>query len=378
MYTKLIGRIECVEAALWNGLTGQDYLFLRHEFLSALEQSGAVSAATGWIPQHLLVVDNQQRALAAMPLYLKLHSRGEFVFDQPWATAYGQAGLDYYPKWLTAIPFTPCYGPRVAIAPGIEPSSVFAVIFDTLQALSAQHGISSWHCLFPDSEQSKALQNVGLSLRENVQYQWLNQNYRDFADFLDTFTASKRKMIKRERRKIAEQGIVFVKIRGAEATPEQWDVFFYFYRSTYLKKGSQAYLNLAFFKICADRIGHHMLLIFAVKRGEYVGAALSFIDTHTLYGRHWGGQDGYDFLHFEACYYQGIDYCLEQGLSRFDSGAQGEHKIARGFSPVSTYSAHWLKNPAGARAIEAFLSRENPHITRYKQAASALLPFRKK
>jgi len=377
MRIQLIDSISQIDAVAWNALVEQRYPFLRHEFLSALEQSGAASALTGWTPQHLLLFDNKQNLSAAMPLYLKEHSRGEYVFDHQWANAYYQTGMDYYPKWLTAIPFTPCQGPRMLLAPATDLLSAMSLLLDNIQQSAVRLGISSWHCLFPEPEQLHALKSLGLSIREDVQFQWFNRGYRDFDDFLAAFTASKRKMVKRERRKASEQDIEFIQILGSDADERQWEAFYQFYRMTYLKKGSQPYLNSAFFQICASTMGKQILLILARKNRQYVGAALSFVGTDSLYGRYWGCHDEYDALHFEACYYQGIDYCLANGLSRFDSGAQGEHKIARGFEPVSTYSAHWLKEPAFAKAVDGFLYREKQQIAHYKRAAADFLPFKK-
>lgn len=375
MQAKLIHSLTQIPSDHWNALVGMDYPFMQHAFLLALEQSGAVSEKTGWSPHHLLVTDNDH-IVAVMPLYLKYHSRGEYVFDQQWANACQQSGLDYYPKWLTAIPFTPCQGRRIAIAAHVEPMQVFALILSVIKDISAQHRISSWHCLFPETQQRDQLQALGLSIREDVQFQWFNKGYRDFTDFLDPLSASKRKMIKRERRKASEQAIELQQILASEATEAQWQAFYSFYAMTYLKKASQPYLNLAFFQSCAATIGEKMLLVLAVKNGEYVAAALSFIGADTLYGRYWGCHEDYDALHFEACYYQGIDYCLKHGLQRFDSGAQGEHKIARGFEPVSTYSAHWLRNPAFAQAVEAFLIQERQQVEIYKKDAARYLPFK--
>jgi len=377
MDAKLIDSINRVELGKWNRLIGQNYPFLRHEFLAALEQSGSVSANTGWIPQHLVIEDNNRQLVAAMPLYLKLHSRGEYVFDYQWANAYHQAGLDYYPKWLTAIPFTPCCGPRIAYAQVDDPLPIFQRALGLIQEISDSRNLSSWHCLFPDAGQLEHLKQLGLSIREDIQYHWFNKGYRDFADFLDEFTANKRKMVNRERRKIAERDIAFIHVSGATAKDEEWEVFYHFYCHTYLKKGSRAYLNLPFFKACAATLGKQMLLIFAVKDNRYLGAALSFMGADTLYGRYWGCQDEFDFLHFETCYYQGIEYCINNKLARFDSGAQGEHKISRGFRPINTYSAHWIKNPPFARAIQNYVTRERQQIAQYKEGACDLLPFKK-
>lgn len=356
-------------------MAGGGYPFLRYEFLSVLEETGCVSAKTGWQPRHLLVTD-KNKLVAAMPLYLKSHSWGEYVFDHQWAYAYQQAGGHYFPKLLTAIPFTPCQGARFLTGDSSAQQCAIDLLLASVKALSEQEGISSWHCLFPCSGQLAQLQELGLLIREGVQFQWLNKGYRDFGDFLDTFTSAKRKMVKRERRKVAEQGIEFIRLAGNEANEDQWRIFFDLYKATYFKKGSPPYLNLAFFLSCAERMGRDMLLVFALRNGAYVGAALSFISADTFYGRYWGCLDEFDFLHFETCYYQGLDYCLEQGLRRFDSGAQGEHKIARGFEPVYTYSVHWFADAGFATMIDRFLSREKAAMRLYRQEAAALLPFK--
>ena len=364
-----------VDCADWNRLSGDAYPFLRHEFLLALEQSGSVCEQTGWTPAHLLVLDKDE-LVAFMPLYLKQHSWGEYVFDQQWAQAYQQQGLDYYPKWLTAIPLTPCQGARLVIKAAIDPLVVTETLLTFIKRLSEQRGISSWHCLFPDPQQAEQLRSLGLSIREGVQFHWFNRDYRDFNDFLQTLSASKRKMLKRERRRASEQGISLLRINGADVSDLQWQVFFDFYTMTYLKRGTQPYLNLAFFQQIAATMSEQLLLILAVKDDKYVGAALSFVGSDTLYGRYWGCYEEYNSLHFEACYYQGLDYCIEKGLKRFDSGAQGEHKISRGFEPITTYSAHWLKDARFATAIGQFLAREQKAMQLYKQDAATYLPFK--
>ncbi|MCX7099376.1 MAG: GNAT family N-acetyltransferase [Methylococcales bacterium] len=376
MDIKQIQSMTEVDSADWNRLCADGYPFLRHEFLLALEQSTSVCRQTGWEAAHLLVLDDG-KLVAFMPLYRKHHSYGEYVFDHQWAAAYQQNGRAYYPKYLTAIPLSPCQGPRIAIDGALDPTAVIGLLVAAVKQLSAQQGVSSWHCLFPTLPQSIHLQDLGLSLREGVQFQWFNRGYRDFDDFLQTLTASKRKMVKRERRRVSEQGITLLHINGTDVTAEQWQVFFQFYSLTYLKRGAQPYLNLAFFLQIAATMGGHILLVLAVKDQQYVGAALSFIGNDTLYGRYWGCYDDYHSLHFEACYYQGLDYCIAHGLARFDSGAQGEHKIARGFEPVTTYSAHWIKEPQFAKAIAQFLAREQLAVQHYKQDASTYLPFKK-
>jgi len=375
MEVKQIHSMAQVDCANWNRLSGEAYPFLRHEFLLALEQSGSVCEQTGWAPAHLLVSDNK-KLVAFMPLYLKQHSWGEYVFDHQWAQAYQQNGLDYYPKWLTAIPLTPCQGTRIVIKADIDPLEVMRILLAFIKQLSEQRGISSWHCLFPVPQQAEQLRSLGLSIREGVQFHWFNRGYQDFNAFLQTLSASKRKMIKRERRRVSEQGVHLLRIAGQDVSDLQWQVFFQFYTMTYLKRGSQAYLNLAFFQQLAATMGEQLLLVLAVKDDKYVGAALSFVGSDTLYGRYWGCYEEYNSLHFEACYYQGLDYCIEQGLKRFDSGAQGEHKISRGFEPIATYSAHWIKDARFATAIDQFLAREQKAVQLYKQDAATYLPFK--
>jgi len=377
MEVKQINSMAQVNCADWNRLAGDAYPFLRHEFLLALEQSGSVSGQTGWMPSHLLVID-EEKLLAFMPLYLKQHSWGEYVFDHQWAHAYQQQGLAYYPKWLTAVPLTPCQGPRIVIKATIDPLEVLHTLLTFIKQLSEQRGISSWHCLFPVRQQADLLLSLGLSVREGVQFHWFNQGYRDFNDFLQTLSASKRKMIRRERRRVNEQSVRLLRIAGTDVSDLQWQVFFQFYTMTYLKRGSKPYLNLAFFQQIAATMAEQLLLVLAVKDNKYVAAALNFVGSDTLYGRYWGCYEEYNSLHFEACYYQGLDYCIEHGLKRFDSGAQGEHKISRGFEPITTYSAHWIKDALFAQAIEQFLAKEQKAVQLYKQDAASFLPFKQK
>jgi predicted N-acyltransferase len=375
MHIKQLNSIEQISAAEWNHLVDPAYPFIRHEFLVALEQSGAVSVQTGWQVAHLLVSDDET-ILAILPLYVKRHSRGEYVFDQQWAAAYQHYGVDYYPKLLTAIPFTPCQGQRLLLRPDCDVQMILSLLLAYLQEWAVQDNLSSWHCLFPVGEQLECLHAAGLSIREAVQFHWFNQGYSDFNAYLLSLTASKRKMIKRERRLVTEQGITLQRILGPEITEQQWQVFFKFYMLTYQKKGGQAYLNLAFFKQIAVSMSNKLLLVLAIKEGNYVAAALSFIGEDCLYGRYWGCYAEFSVLHFEACYYQGIEYCIEQGLQRFDSGAQGEHKIARGFQPITTYSAHWMQDSRFAQAIADFLLREQQAVAQYKLDAASYLPFK--
>lgn len=376
MEVKQIQQINQIDASDWNSVSGFAYPFVRHEFLSALELSGTVSEQTGWQPRHLLVFE-QTELVAALPLYLKRHSRGEYVFDQQWAAAYHQRNQDYYPKLITAIPFTPCQGPRLLLKSGMDAPAILASLLAHIQQDAGQNGISSWHCLFPAQQTLQLCRNLGLIVREAVQYQWFNQNYRSFDEYLQTFNAGKRKMLKRERRRIGEQGISLLRVPGLEITDQQWQVFYKFYAMTYFKRQSLPYLNPEFFQQIAANMPEQILLVLAMKENDYVGAALSFVGEDCLYGRFWGCYEAFNALHFEACYYQGLEYCIEHGLQRFDSGAQGEHKISRGFQPVTTYSAHWIKDPGFSRAISQFVEREKSYVASYKQDAAAYLPFKR-
>lgn len=359
----------------WNHLAGPNYPFLRHEFISALERSHSVCPETGWQARHLLIYE-QNEPVALMPLYLKFHSRGEYVFDYQWAEAYRNHNLAYYPKCLTAIPFTPCQGTRIAVKAGVDPKRIVSFVTSYMKETLSDNNISSWHCLFPDSSTAEQLKSQGLSLRKGIQFQWLNKGYRDFNDYLDSFTAGKRKQVKRERRRIAEQNIQFRQIFGKEISEQDWEAFYRFYQMTYFKRGMLPYLNIGFFLEIAETMPQNLLLIVAIKDRKYIGAALSFIGSDTFYGRYWGCDEEYHSLHFEACYYQGLDYCLENRLKRFDSGAQGEHKIARGFEPIDTYSAHWIKDKRFAVAIDDFLEWETAEIQKYRLLAEKHLPFK--
>jgi len=375
MVIRYISSMTEVNAICWNALVQGKDPFIRHEFLLALEQSGSVSRETGWQPHHLLVYE-QQELIAAMPLYLKSHSQGEYVFDQQWADAYIQSGMDYYPKWLNSIPFTPCQGQRVLIKQGLDQQTIIDSCVDFVTQLAQKNNISSLHILFPTHQQTDFLKQQ-LLIREGVQFQWFNHNYSDFKDYLQQFTSRQRKKINKERTSITKQGIELKRLCGIEISEQQWQVFFMFYEMTYLKRGQSAYLNIDFFKQLARSMPEQMMLVLAIKDQAYIGAALSFVSEDTLYGRYWGCYQEFKHLHFETCYYQGLEYCIEQQLKRFDSGAQGEHKISRGFEPVTTYSAHWILNSHFSKLITDFLEREKVLIKQYKHDSSQYLPFKK-
>jgi len=368
-----------IAPAAWNALTGSDYPFLRHEFLLALEYSGCVRAKTGWQPLHVLVeapVEPHQ-LLACMPLYAKTNSMGEYVFDWGWADAYAKHGLDYYPKLLTAIPFTPCTGPRLSCAPGLDLATLLPPLLVEIKALAQRLQASSWHLLFPQNDLRDSLSAQGLLQRTGCQYHWFNADYRDFDHFLASFSSRKRKNLRKEREKVSAAGIDFETLRGTQITSSHWQRFYQFYQSTYLVRGRAPYLNEDFFLQLGETMPEHLLLVLARRDGQYIAGALFFTGGDTLYGRYWGCTEEYQFLHFETCYYQGIEWCIQHGIKRFDSGAQGEHKIQRGFKPVRTSSCHWVRHPDFALAIARFLQEEEQYIGEYVNRAAEFLPFRK-
>jgi len=356
----------------WNALCGTAYPFLRHEFLHALEASGSACADTGWHPCHLEISEDGETRLL-MPLYLKSHSWGEYVFDWAWAEAHERQGLPYYPRLLTAIPFTPATGPRYGSHLGAAES--LQLISDLIPSLCDQVQASSWHGLFVRAEDARALP-APLLLRTGCQYHWFNRGYTSFDHFLDRFNSRKRKAVRRERKKVREQGVRLERRVGTGISTEMLDRFYHFYQMTYLKRGRQGYLTPDFFHRLHQNMAEQLLLVLAWKDDTPVAGALSLIGDDCLYGRYWGCLEEYDSLHFEACYYQGIEFCIEQGLARFDPGAQGEHKIQRGFEPVPTWSAHWIAHPDFRRAISAFLDQETPAVQARMRALAELLPFK--
>ncbi|WP_250656269.1 GNAT family N-acetyltransferase [Alkalimarinus coralli] len=372
----------------WNRLNSADNPFLKYEFLAALETSKSVAPKTGWQPNHLAIRDND-KLIAAIPSYIKQHSYGEYVFDWSWADAYNQYGLHYYPKLLSAIPFTPSVGPRL-LANNLDlDNGLSRRIFEAVKNHASKMGLSSWHLLFPDHASLEALSHPELMLRKGCQFQWCNRYgetqsaktgalmYDSFEQFLDQMTSRKRKNIRKERQQVKDQGIRFIQFEGHEITPQALEKFYLFYHATYLKRGQQGYLNQAFFQQITRSMPDNLLLVMAEKAGEYVAAALFLKDDQTLYGRYWGCMEEYKQLHFETCYYQGIDYCIKHKLERFDAGAQGEHKIQRGFKPVPTYSLHWIGHSGFRAAIQDFIKREAVQVDHYMDDAFRYLPFKR-
>lgn len=377
MRTEILDSITGIAAQEWNRLAGQDTPFLRHEFLAALEQSGCATPATGWFPQHLLLRDEGGNLIGAMPLYRKMHSMGEFVFDWTWADAYRRAGLRYFPKLVTTVPFTPATGERLLCAPGSDrPSIISALIKGALQHTAAS-GASSLHVLFPVPEEIEALRRHGLLIRKDCQFHWHNRGYVTFEDFLGEFTAEKRKKARRERRRVAEAGIVFRTLTGHEMQAGLWDAIMPLYARSFWRRGREPYLNERFFRAIAAQLPEKLVVILALQGSRPVGVAICFRSHDTLYGRYWGSAGDFHSLHFETCYYQGIEYCIAQGLRRFEPGTQGEHKISRGFVPTETWSAHWLSHPRFFAAVQDFVGRESAYVEEYMAAAAVHVPYRR-
>jgi predicted N-acyltransferase len=373
---EVLDSVSAISAAEWDALRRSDYPFLRHDFLLGLERADCTTAVAGWTPAHLRLHD-AGRTLAILPAWLKSHSYGEYVFDWAWADAWRRMGLAYYPKLLTAIPFTPATGPRLLHDPTLDAGELWRVFREQMPTIAQRLDASSWHVLFPDEDDAAALADAGLHTRHQVQFHWFNRGYSDFDDFLDGFSSRKRKSLRRERRRVAEQGLTLSMRHGGELAEEDWAVFHRFYQMTYAKRsGHGGYLTREFFLDVAARMGEQVVMALASKDGTPVAGALYFRDADTLYGRYWGCSQEYDCLHFETCYYQGIDYCIRHGLSRFDPGAQGEHKIQRGFEPTTTLSCHWVAQPELDQAVGDFTRREQQHVAEYREDAGTLLPFK--
>ena len=362
----------------WNALVappdgGTGSPFMRHEFLAALLESGSASARTGWQPQ-FLVFERDGRLAGAMPLFVKSHSWGEYVFDWAWADAYERHGLQYYPKLLSAVPFTPVTGPRLLARDADARSRILAA------ALDAAREFSSLHVLFPEAGEAGALEGAGMLLRRTVQFHWTNEDYQDFDQFLDRLTRQRRKVIRQERRRVREAGIRLRWLSGAEIERAHWEFFARCYRRTYAAHRSTPYLNLEFFLRLGATMPRHTRMILAERRTAFstepVAAALNLQADGVLYGRYWGALEPVPLLHFEACYYQAIEYAIAQRLARFEGGAQGEHKMFRGLLPVETVSAHWLAHPRFAAAVEDYLAREARGIARYVDELNERSPFK--
>ncbi|NNC76378.1 MAG: N-acetyltransferase [Woeseiaceae bacterium] len=369
--------ISGIDAGEWNRIAGDTYPFLKHEFLHAAEASGSVAEESGWLPCHLTLRSKSGQLLAAMPLYQKSHSWGEFVFDWAWANAYEQAGYSYYPKLVSAVPFTPASSTRLLLADDDDAESA-RQLADAAIALAKDRQCSSLHILFPSATDAKFLQSAGLKLRKDCQFHWHNHDYANFDEFLASFSSAKRKKARRDRRHVAEAGIRFTRFSGKELNEELLQIVYRLISRTFLRRGSLPYFNFGFFLAIVQTMPENILVVLANDDAGPVAASVFFVGRDTLYGRYWGSAGHYNALHFETCYYQGIDYCIEHGIGRFEPGTQGEHKVSRGFLPVETCSAHWLAQPKFFSAIGAYVDEEARHIDRYMQAVDEHSPYRQK
>jgi len=364
-----------IDADAWLGQFGAGDPFLSRPFLLGLEASGCTTEHSGWKPCHVGVGAPSAPA-ALIPAYIKTHSYGEYVFDWSWADAWQRMGLHYYPKLVTAVPFTPATGSRFGRRePGATPLSILA---ESVHSLCEALSLSSWHVLFLGEADSNELTDCGMPQRLTTQFHWFNRNYRDFQDFLDQFSSRKRKNLRREREQIARQGLRVRTCKGEAIKHSDWLFFHRCYQTTYAKRsGHGGYLTEAFFTQTCPALGSSPVMVIAEHGDQPVAAALFFEGEDTLYGRYWGCLAEFEYLHFEACYYRGIEYCIEHGLSRFDPGAQGEHKIQRGFEPILTFSNHWIADERLREAVAQFAEQERRHVRAYQREAATLLPFRR-
>lgn len=375
---KFLTSIQQIKRREWNTIVHAYYPFIQYEFLEALEVSASVGEGTGWQVNHLAIFDDQL-LIAVVPLYIKSHSYGEYVFDFQWAEAFHQAGIHYYPKLVNTIPFTPCGGERVAIKSGCR-ESIDKYIANTIIAFSQKYQLSSFHQLFPENTEEEQYNNrkeQSFIHRLGMQFHWYNDHYDGFSDFLTKCKLKRRKMIKRERRKVSELGISTRVIEGEAISTELWQVFYTFYQSTnLLKSGHDGYLTEDFFSKIADTFTDKIMMIVAEKDNQVIATSLFFKGGDVLYGRYWGTSESIEFLHFEVCYYSAIEYCIDNKITRFDAGAQGIHKVQRGFMPIETHSYHWINHSQFHHAINEFVDKEKVYIKQEIEQLNARLPFR--
>jgi uncharacterized protein len=359
-------------AAEWDALTGPDNPFMSHAFLSALEDSGSVGPGTGWTPAPLAIEDGAGHLLAALPAYIKDHSQGEYVFDHAWADAWHRAGGHYYPKLQIAAPFTPATGPRLLLAD----EAYAAPLLRAAENLCRRHGLSSAHATFVEPAQLPLFEQAGWLARSDIQFHWLNRSYASFEEFLAALSSRKRKAIRKERL-AAQAGVEIRALTGAEIRPEHWDAFWLFYQDTGARKWGHPYLTRAAFDLFGELLGERVLLVMAFDGGRPIAGALNFIGDEAIYGRYWGCLADRPFLHFELCYYQAIDAAIARGLRRVEAGAQGGHKLARGYEPVQTWSMHWIADPGFRAAVAEFLERERAGVAQEQMFLGERAPFRK-
>ncbi len=352
--------------------------FLKYDFFHALETSGSACPQTGWLPQHAVLEASDGEILGILPCYLKNHSQGEYVFDHGWADAFERAGGRYYPKLQAAVPFTPATGRRFLVGNDEHSADRRLILAGGLQEICRRHEASSAHITFLPKHEWEQLGKHDFLLREDQQFHWLNDGYSDFDSFLTALSSRKRKNIRKERQAALEgNGITIDWLTGAQLTPDIWDIFFRFYQDTGARKWGQPYLTREFYRQLGETMADDIVLVMAKRDGEYVAGAINFVGSHTLFGRHWGCVEDYPFLHFEVCYYQAIDYAIAHGLSRVEAGAQGGHKLARGYMPQMTYSAHYIPHPSFRRAVDDYLTHEREAVERDAEMIAAHGPFRK-
>jgi predicted N-acyltransferase len=375
MKTRIVHSIDELDPGQWNALAGTGSPFLRHEFLAALEHTDCVGPALGWTPHHVVLADERGLAAAA-PAFVKSHSYGEFVFDFGWAQAYQRFGRRYYPKLTVAVPFTPATGARLLVRPDLDGPRVRRSLIEAIEAEARSASLSSVHALFLDDADRGALSGARWLARRDCQFHWTNRGYASFDQYLETFTAEKRKKARRERRRVAEAGITFDTRTGSALDRRLLDRVYEFHRDTFLRHGHEPYLTRAFFDEVARTLGDALMVKVALRAGRPVAAAIFFWSREALFGRYWGSAADYHSLHFETCYHQGIEFCIERGIERFEPGTQGEHKVSRGFEPAITWSAHWITDPRFRAAIRDYLEREGEAVDAYAAEVQAHVPYR--
>jgi predicted N-acyltransferase len=368
---------QALESSLEDAFSDADNPFVSHAFLASLEASKSVGARSGWIPQHLIVEDESGEIFAAAPCYLKAHSQGEYVFDHGWADAYERAGGSYYPKLQVSVPFTPVTGPRLLVKRGTHSETTRNTLIAGMVELCKLRKASSVHVTFAQKSEWDFLTSAGMLARTDRQFHWHNQGYKTFDDFLGALSSNKRKTIRRERRDARTSGIEIVRLTGSELTESIWDCFFEFYMDTGSRKWGRPYLTREFFSLISEKMADKILLVMAKRNGNYIAGALNFLGRHTIYGRNWGAIEHHPFLHFEVCYYQAIEYAIERGLKSVEAGAQGEHKLLRGYVPVPTYSAHYIASPALRRAVGDYLEREREYVEAESEQLAEAAPYKR-
>lgn len=377
---RVIGAIGEIKAADWDACAGGDDPFVSHAFLVALEQSGSVGPDAGWLPQHLILEDENCELLAVVPLYLKNNSYGEYVFDWGWADAYARAGGRYYPKLQAAVPFTPVTGRRLLVRQDLPPQQQQALqvtLVSGLVQLAQRLEVSSLHMTFASQAEWRLCGKLGMLQRTDRQFHWLNEGFASFDDFLAALSSRKRKMIRKERRAVHNSDVEIRTFSGSQITPRHWDAFYRFYHDTSGRKWGQAYLNRQFFAQVGDTMADKVLLVMVSQDDRFVGGALNLIGSDTLYGRYWGCLETFKFLHFEVCYYRAIEYAIEHALKRVEAGAQGEHKLKRGYLPHPTYSVHWIADPGFKEAVARFLVEETEAVHDEIDALGDHSPFKR-